>query len=183
VAAIVMVLWRGIVAPQSRTPKLESTEQADRRSIHFHLSRRAPPTSYGCFRRCAIAVLDKQFPVQRAELPLQYTKVSQTNLLVGHKLMSRSVATFIVVVAAVLSLGAKFGDQPPPPEVDTLLVGGQVTVSNVKGQVFRVVLEPIRSGEALGPGELMLVRKNASFAIGDTTIAPESHRDRFVRVE
>jgi hypothetical protein len=74
-----------------------------------------------------------------------------------------------------------------PTEIDTLEVGRTVVISNIRGDIFKKAeggaLVPVKSGESIEPGDVLLVRKDASFSISRTTIGPESHGDRWVRFE
>ena len=100
--------------------------------------------------------------------------------------MSRNVLTL-----AFLFLAAHTYAQTAPPalptEIDTLQVGRTVVIANIRGDIFRKAeggaLLPLRSGESVEPGHLLLVLKGASFSIGRTTFGPESHGDRWVRFE
>ncbi len=71
-----------------------------------------------------------------------------------------------------------------PAEVDTVEVGQAVVLSNLSGEILRRgeggVLMPIAGGESIEPGEMLLVRRGASFSIGGNTFGPESHGDRWV---
>lgn len=74
-----------------------------------------------------------------------------------------------------------------PTETDTVIVGRSVVLTSVHGEIFRKAedgsLAPIVDGDAVRPGDVLLVRKSASFAIGNTTIGPEQHGDRWVKFE
>jgi hypothetical protein len=74
-----------------------------------------------------------------------------------------------------------------PTEEDTVLVGRTVVLVVISGQILKKgedgKLSPVANHVSVRPGEVVLVRKGASFSIGGTTIAPESHGDRWVRFE
>jgi hypothetical protein len=96
-----------------------------------------------------------------------------------------------VLALALLCLAAHTHAQTAPPalptEIDTLQVGRTVVIANIRGDIFRKAeggaLLPVKSGESVEPGNVLLVRKGASFSIGRTTIGPESHGDRWVQLE
>jgi hypothetical protein len=96
-----------------------------------------------------------------------------------------------VLALALLCLAAFVQAQSVPPalptEIDTVEVGRTLVISNVRGDIFRkaegAVLVPVRSGESVEPGDVLLVRKGAAFSIGRTTFGPESHGDRWVQFQ
>ena len=96
-----------------------------------------------------------------------------------------------VLALALLCLAAHTYAQTAPPalptEIDTLQVGRTVVIANIRGDIFKKAeggaLVPVRSGESVEPGHLLLVLKGASFSIGRTTIGPESHGDRWIQFE
>lgn len=100
--------------------------------------------------------------------------------------MNRLLCTF-----ALLSLAActHVPSESPslPTEVDTIVFGRTVVLSTVRGGIFRKVeggaLIPITDGASIELGEMLLVRKGASFSIGRTTFGPEHHGDRWVQFQ
>jgi hypothetical protein len=92
------------------------------------------------------------------------------------------VAGFICFTAAGQ---AQLGAPDLPTETDTLQVGRTVVLSNVKGEIFKKGangnLLPLASGASIEPGEVILVRRGASFSIGRTQFGPENHGDRWVQ--
>jgi len=74
-----------------------------------------------------------------------------------------------------------------PTEIDTVDVGRTVVISKVRGEILKKVegdvLVPVTSGESVEPGDVLLVRKGASFSIGRSTFGPESHDDRWVQFQ
>ena len=73
-----------------------------------------------------------------------------------------------------------------PTEVDTIVLSRKAVLSNVSGAIFRKAAEELASvvdGEHIEPGEMLLVRRGASFSIGNTTFGPEFHGDRWVRFQ
>lgn len=71
-----------------------------------------------------------------------------------------------------------------PTEVDTVVVGRPVKLQ-VQGEILRKrpdgSLVQVVSGDTINPGEMLLVRKGASFEIEGDRIGPESHGDRWVQ--
>ena len=99
----------------------------------------------------------------------------------------------LVVVFAVCLFGfATPGLAQPvpselPTETDTGRVGRAAVISNVQGQIFKKSedgnLVPVKSRASVKPGDVLLVRKGASFSIGRTRLGPENHGDRWVQFQ
>ena len=100
--------------------------------------------------------------------------------------MSRTVLALALLCLAAYTY-AQTASPALPTEIDTVEVGRTVVISDVRGDIFKKAengaLVPVRSGESVEPGHLLLVRKGASFSIGRTTIGPESHGDRWIQFE
>lgn len=89
------------------------------------------------------------------------------------------------VLACSLSTVAAAADLPT--EVDTVVVGRTVVLTGIQGEILRQLtdgsLAPISDGDSVRPGEVLLVRRGASFNIGNDTIGAEAHGDRWVKFE
>lgn len=100
--------------------------------------------------------------------------------------MSRVVCAVLLVCLAALT-HAQSQPPDPPTEVDTVHVGRSVVLSSVRGEILKKgeggALRQVTSGECIKPGDVLLVRKGASFSIGRTTFGPESHGDRWVQFQ
>ncbi len=100
--------------------------------------------------------------------------------------LSRAVIALALLCFAAYTY-AQTASLDLPTEIDTLQVGRTVVISNIRGNIFKKAegsaLVPVNNGESIEPGDVLLVRKGASFSIGRTTIGPESHGDRWVQFE
>ena len=102
--------------------------------------------------------------------------------------MLHSLRHFIAIFTCTVALIAQATVQPAtdnPTEVDTVMVRGTVTLTEVSGAILRANpagnLTPVTSGARVQPGERLLVRRGASFRIGRTQFGPENHGDRWVQ--
>jgi hypothetical protein len=95
-----------------------------------------------------------------------------------------------MLLGGVLALGAPACIADPltlPTEVDTIVARRTVVLTEVQGEILRKTddgsLVPVAEGESVSPGEILLVRRGASFNIGSDTIGAEHHGDRWVRFQ
>lgn len=106
------------------------------------------------------------------------------------RIRSQGIFGLAVAFGLLVSPMEALPQTPPsalPAEVDTVQISGDAILANVRGAIFRKVegghLVPLSSGAALEPGDMLLVTRGASFAIGSTTFGPESYGDRRVRFQ
>jgi hypothetical protein len=75
----------------------------------------------------------------------------------------------------------------PPTETDTVHISRAVVLTDLQGQIFKKAedgkLLPVTSGISINPGDVLLVRRGASFAVGRTKFGAESQEDRWVRFQ
>lgn len=93
----------------------------------------------------------------------------------------------IAITALLAALVCACHQAPLPHEEDTVVVGQPVEMSAIVGEVLLETspgaFAPVKEGQRIAPGQRLLVRKGAWFSMGSTTLGPESHGDRWVRIQ
>jgi hypothetical protein len=96
-----------------------------------------------------------------------------------------TIAVLLTAIFAVLPVYGESSDLPT--EVDTFIVGHAVTLTKIQGEILKKgennSLIPVTDDMSLKLGEMILVRKGASFSIEDDQFGPENHGDRWIRFQ
>ncbi len=98
------------------------------------------------------------------------------------------VCAFVVGSALIFSgVSAHAAPGDLPTEIDSIVVRRTAVLTAIRGEILRKLedgsLAPVAEGASVRPGEILLVRRGASFKIGKDTIGAETHGDRWVRFE
>jgi hypothetical protein len=95
-----------------------------------------------------------------------------------------------LLVTGFLSCGVTSTHAAPPDlptEIDTIVARRTVVLTDIQGEILRKLdggtLVTVANGESVHPGETLLVRRGASFKIGNDTIGAEAHGDRWIKFE